>query len=200
MVRVRPSLYLSTMMILWGICTASMGAIQTVPQLLVVRCLVGLAEAGLTPGITFLISVWYKPQEQGKRMALYASSSIVASAIGGLVTRAVGHHQVQSLAGWRFLFVVEGIVTITWGIAAIFSLPDLPGNWWRLNGQEKQIASRRLEQVGGVVDPPNTRTVIGWRVAIEIAAYDARTWAMALGFAVRTSFFLFTLLSHCLRT
>jgi len=111
LVRTRPSIFLPSMMAVWGVLTCSMAAVRTYHQLVVLRLLVGVFEASFAPGILMLISSWYKKTEQSARFAVYISAAILSGAFGGLLAGAItgGLDGAGGLRGWRWLFVVEGV-------------------------------------------------------------------------------------------
>ena len=94
-------------MALWGAVTCCMSAVRTFQQLVALRIIVGVLEAGFAPGVLLIISSWYKRSEQSKRFAVYISAAILSGAFGGLLAGAItgnleGSH---GLRGWRWLFV-----------------------------------------------------------------------------------------------
>lgn len=114
LVRSRPSVYLPTIMVIWGGLTCCMAAIKTYHHLVVLRIFVGMLEAGFAPGILLIISSWYKRTEQSARFAIYISAAILSGAFGGLLAGAItgGLEGAKGLRGWRWLFIVEGLATI----------------------------------------------------------------------------------------
>jgi len=107
--RTRPSIYLPVIMILWGIVTCCMAAVNKYEHLVAMRFIVGILESGFSPGVLLIISSWYKKNEQSKRFAVYLSAAVLSGAFGGLLAGAItvnldGAH---GLAGWRWLFVSD---------------------------------------------------------------------------------------------
>jgi MFS family permease len=84
LVRSRPSLYLPAIMTIWGILTCIMSVVKSYHHLLILRVIIGIAEAGFAPGILLIISSWYKRDEQSKRFAVFISAAILSGAFGGL--------------------------------------------------------------------------------------------------------------------
>ncbi|KAK3325920.1 major facilitator superfamily domain-containing protein [Apodospora peruviana] len=148
--RTKPSLYLPTIMFLWGVVTAGTSAITTYPQLVVMRVLVGILESGLTPGMVFIFSCWYLPSEFGKRSSWFVTSAQIGGIFGGLIAGGLmaNLEGVRGIRGWRWLFIVEGAVTMVVAAIAAFILPDYPSSTPRLSEEEKYIAARRLEDAG----------------------------------------------------
>ena len=103
----KPSVFLPVIMILWGTVTCCMAAIKSYQQLVALRFVVGILEAGFAPGVLLILSSWYKQEEQSKRFAVYISAAILSGAFGGLLAGAItknldGTHGIR---GWRWLFV-----------------------------------------------------------------------------------------------
>jgi len=109
----RPSIFLPVIMTLWGAVTCCMAAIKSYHQLVALRFIVGILEAGFAPGILLILSSWYKKNEQSKRFALYISAAVLSGAFGGLIAGVITKHLngVHGIAGWRWLFIVEGVAT-----------------------------------------------------------------------------------------
>lgn len=105
--RVRPSIYLSTIMGLWGIATIAQGFVKNMRSLIAVRLLVGLFEAGLFPGCLYLIASWYKRYELQWRFNLFFSSSILAGGFSGLLAYAIAKMEgVGGYNGWSWIFIL----------------------------------------------------------------------------------------------
>jgi MFS family permease len=102
--RTRPSRYVPFLMLLWGAVAALMALVRTPAQLLGMRFLLGVMEAGFSPAILFIISTWYRRKEQSKRFMTFLSAGILAGAFGGIIAGAIvdsldGAHGIR---GWRW--------------------------------------------------------------------------------------------------
>jgi MFS family permease len=89
LVRLKPSIYLPAIMVLWGALTCCMAVIQDFKHLVALRVLVGVFESGFAPGVILIISSWYKKDEQSKRFGVYMSAAILSGAFGGLLAGAI---------------------------------------------------------------------------------------------------------------
>ena len=183
--RIKPSLYLPGIMIIWGALTCVMAAIKDFKHLVVLRIFVGVFEAGFAPGILLLLSSWYKREEQSKRFAVYISAAILSGAFGGLLAGAItgGLDGAHGIRGWRWLFIVEGVATIGWAICASFLLFDFPANTKRLTDRERAIAIARLQE-GGVATRAEGDARLGKGKAFMMALKDWRTIGFILGYMV----------------
>ena len=105
--RVRPSVFLPGLGLVWGTFAALMGATQNWHQLAGMRFLLGFAEAGFAPGCAFFLSSWYRKYELATRFALLYTSVPIAGAVSGLLAGLITENMegVSGLAGWRWLFV-----------------------------------------------------------------------------------------------
>ncbi|KAK4182616.1 putative MFS transporter [Podospora australis] len=185
LVRTKPSIYLAGLMLLWGISTCGMAAIQTYPQLLVLRVFVGIFESGLAPAMYFMISSWFVPEEQAKRGALFMSSAMLGGGFGGIIAGAVtdaleGKHGIR---GWRWLFLVEGVITVGWALVAGYLLPDFPPTCHYITEHQRVIALRRLRNAGVEMEGKawNRSDRIGIVKSVLLALSDWRTWAVSTG-------------------
>ncbi|KLO78970.1 allantoate permease [Fusarium fujikuroi] len=146
LVRLRPSLYIPAIMFLWGTCATFLGAVQSREQLWAVRFLLGVTEAGFAPGVMFMFSCWYKREEQAKRFIIFLSASILSGAFGGVLAGAISGHLdgARGIEGWRWLFIIEGVLTVAMALFAPFSLLDYPATSKGLTAEERVVAVERL--------------------------------------------------------
>jgi len=87
--RFRPSIWLPAIMVAWGIVMTLMGVVQNYKGLLIARLFLGVAEAGLYPGVAYYITMWYCRTEAQFRQALFFSAASVAGAFSGLLAYAI---------------------------------------------------------------------------------------------------------------
>ncbi|RYO41394.1 hypothetical protein AA0111_g1025 [Alternaria arborescens] len=185
LVRLKPSIYLPVIMIIWGALTCCMAVIDDFKHLVVLRIFVGVFESGFAPGIILIISSWYKKDEQSKRFGVYMSAAILSGAFGGLLAGAItgGMEGTAGLRGWRWLFIVEGAATIIWAMVAYFILLDFPANTKRLTDRERAIAIARLRE-GGVRTHVEGEERMGKAKSFRLAIMDWRTISFILGYMV----------------
>lgn len=138
--------------ITWSAVVIGMGFIHNYHQALVLRLLLGITEAGIFPALSFLVSTIYPRQEQGKRIAVLYGSTALAGAFGGLIAwgiQQMGHR--HGLEAWRWLFIIEGIISIAIGLACWAALPRSSEDAWFLTEEEKQLVKdRRIRDVAYV--------------------------------------------------
>ncbi|KAI0701167.1 MFS general substrate transporter [Cytidiella melzeri] len=168
----KPSLYLPICMMVWGVLSIMTGFTHDFFGALTTRFLLGIVEASFFPGALFLISKWYKHSELGFRTALLFCGNIISNAFGSLIASAILDTMQGTLgqAAWRWLFFVEGFLTILVALLAIFVLPDFPETTrpgW-LTEKEIQLAIRRLEEDSdNTEDVAQKNHVAGFRAAMR---------------------------------
>jgi len=147
MKRFRPSIWIPSIMVAWGLMTIMLGIVHNFAGLLAVRCALGLAEGGLFPGVTYYITMWYRRHECGLRMAIFFSAATAAGAFGGLLAFGIMKMDgVAGLGGWAWIFILEGIATFLIAITAYFVMYDYPDTAKFLTSGEKREICSRLEE------------------------------------------------------
>jgi len=120
-------IWLARIAITWGLVTVVMGFVQSQTQLVWIRILLGVAEAGLYPGLLLYLTLWFTTKNRGKAIAMMAMAQpiamIVGSFTGGLI---LDHVDWFDLSGWRWVFILQGAPTILLGFAVLALLPSLP--------------------------------------------------------------------------
>ncbi|KAG6851216.1 hypothetical protein H0H93_015226 [Arthromyces matolae] len=147
--KLRPSVWLSAMMFLWGTVMTLHGIIHNYGGLVTVRLLLGLFEAGMYPGIVYYISSWYKRSEMGTRVAIFFSSATVAGAFtkGGLLAAAIANMDgIGNRPGWAWIFILEGLATIIVALASYWVIQDFPDTANFLTEEERVFVIRRLQE------------------------------------------------------
>ncbi|KAJ7497619.1 major facilitator superfamily domain-containing protein [Mycena latifolia] len=124
---VRPSRWIPSIMLAWGLVMTLMCLCKTYHDLIIARIFLGLAEAGLFPGITFYLSVWYRRRDVASRVAIFFSAATVAGAFGGLLAFAIEKMEgIGGLHGWQWIFCLEGLATMLVAFASYFYMHDYP--------------------------------------------------------------------------
>ncbi|OAL46786.1 retrograde regulation protein 2 [Pyrenochaeta sp. DS3sAY3a] len=122
-----PANWLSFLGVSFGAILIGTGFVQTWGTLAVCRFLLGVAEAGFLPGCTYLITCWYTRYEVGKRLSGFWILSVLASGFSAILAYALtllaGTH---GLNGWRWIFIIEGAITIGVCILGWFLIIDFP--------------------------------------------------------------------------
>lgn len=163
---IRPSIWIGIIATLWGavsitpdldkqplICNQVMlgqGFVQNYHQLIATRVLLGVMEAGFFPAASFLTTIWYCRFELQTRLAIFYTAASMAGAFSGLLAFGIEHMDgIGGLAGWRWIFILEGLLTIVAGLLVPFILPDSPVTARFLSAEEKAMILLRMEQDSG---------------------------------------------------
>ncbi|KAL7268603.1 hypothetical protein RUND412_008765 [Rhizina undulata] len=125
--RFSPSIWLPSICLGWGIVTTIHSVVHNFGGLVAVRIVLGFLEAGLFPGVVFLLTVWYPRHALVFRFCIFFSAATLAGAFGGLLARGlVALDGRGGLEGWRWIFIVEGILTVAVAFSAYFIIQDSP--------------------------------------------------------------------------
>ncbi|MGX6458008.1 MFS transporter [Klebsiella grimontii] len=147
MTRIGARIWIARIMITWGIVSAGMSLVHTPTQLYVMRFLLGMAEAGFTPGIIYYISCWFPKSNRARAMSFFYMGSVLASIIGLPISGFIlNMHGIADIAGWRWLFAIEGIPAIILGVMVLWLLPSSPEKAHWLTGSEKEWLVSKLEE------------------------------------------------------
>ncbi|KAJ4298004.1 hypothetical protein N0V90_005903 [Kalmusia sp. IMI 367209] len=129
----RPSTWLGMIVTAWGIVMTCTGVTQSYGGLVTCRFLLGIFEAGFFPGAVFLLSQWYPPYMTQFRMSLLYCSAAMSGAFSGLMAAGIAEMSgIGGYRGWRWIFLIEGLLTVLLGVGSFWLLPDSPNhsrNW-----------------------------------------------------------------------
>ncbi|CAM1502482.1 Fc.00g044660.m01.CDS01 [Cosmosporella sp. VM-42] len=150
--KIRSSLFLPLCEIVWGVLTLVTYRATNAKTVFALRFFLGVFEATSWPGIVNLIFNWYTPRELGKRLAIFGVSGVAGNMFLGILQAALykNLNGVHGLAGWQWLFIVSGLMTIFWGALGLLIIPDSP-NITRalyLNEAERELSRARMNDHG----------------------------------------------------
>ncbi|WVR07590.1 hypothetical protein IAU60_004632 [Kwoniella sp. DSM 27419] len=171
-----PGIYICCWCAIWGAISACTGAVHNYAGLALCRVVLGFAEAAFFPGAVFLVSTFYPKSQMALRTAILYTGSQIGNAFGGLFALAIleldGAH---GLEGWRWLFIVEGILTV--GCALIFMtfIPNKPDTVRWLTQQERDQLVYRLEVDRGSKDATSEVSAFA---GFKMAVTDPKTWLL----------------------
>ncbi|WP_437883120.1 MFS transporter [Pseudomonas sp. LRF_L74] len=148
MYRVGARRWIARIMITWGIISAAMMFVSTPMQFYVMRFLLGVAEAGFFPAILLYLSQWFPSSKRAKVTSLFMAAIPMSGVIGAPLSGWILHSLsgVQDLAGWQWLFLIEGIPTILVGAFALFYLTDRIEDAGWLTGEEQRVLRHNIDQ------------------------------------------------------
>ncbi|KAI8184753.1 putative transcriptional regulatory protein [Colletotrichum sp. SAR 10_77] len=171
-----PGVYICCAMSLWGIVTAAQTVVKSFASLAIARFAVGFVEAVFFSGGLFYLSLFFNRRQYALRAALFYSGSQLGNAFGGLLAIAIlkldGKY---GLEGWRWLFLVEGVVTVGLALLFAFILPNSPDGIKSLSETERAWVKFNYEKDQGQSDD---RSEVSARQGFMLAVRDPKTWLM----------------------
>ena len=138
--------WIARIMISWGIVAVLMGFMHTKNQFYSLRFLLGAAEAGFFPGIIVYFSHWFRYEDRAKAVAMFMAAIPIANIVGSPASGLLLRVNWLGLAGWRWLFIIEGAPAIVFGVVTIFYLTDWPHQARWLEEDEREWITAELEK------------------------------------------------------
>ena len=137
--------WIFTILLVWGLISASTAFVQDAPSLYAVRLLLGAAEAGFFPGILLYLTYWFPQAYLGRMVGIFMSGIPLAFIIGAPVSSMILQLDgAWGLQGWQWLFLIEGLPAALFAFAVPFMLPDGPHDAAWLTTDEKKMITTRL--------------------------------------------------------
>ncbi|KAL3299282.1 putative tartrate transporter [Colletotrichum asianum] len=170
----RPSWFMGGAMALWAVVSTLTAVTKDYKGLLLTRFFLGITEAPFYPGALYILAMFYNRQEIATRISILFRANICGTAFAGLI--AIGIFQMEQLAGlsgWRWLFIIQGVITFVISIASIFILPNEPLNTRWLSEDDQRLARARVAR-DTVELEDNTST---WAGLLQ-ATRDPRLWVL----------------------
>ncbi|KAJ1915001.1 hypothetical protein H4219_004545 [Mycoemilia scoparia] len=156
----------------WGIICMCQTAVKNAGGLIAVRLFLGACEAGLSPGIIYLISFWYPRQMAGQRMTAFLLSMAVASTFAGPLAAGLSSiPEKTGLRGWQWIFLIEGLITVLWGIGGLFVYKDYPEKAGIFTKDERNVIGKIMKMEKSLASQSKMT-----RKNITIGASDWKTW------------------------
>ncbi|KAJ3457080.1 hypothetical protein FSOLCH5_011680 [Fusarium solani] len=172
--RLRPSIFMASFMALWAVVSTLTAIAKDFKGLLLTRFFLGVVEAPFYPGALYMLSMFYNRNEIATRISILFTANICGTAFAGLIAIGVFKMSgIAGLAGWRWLFILQGIITFIVSIVSIFILPDEPQNTRWLSQEERNLAASRIAE-DTVRLKANTST---WAGLVE-ALRDPNLWVL----------------------
>ncbi len=143
--RVGARIWIARIMIFWGIVSACMVFVNSVPMFYFMRFILGASEAGFFPGVILYLTYWFPSNERARTIALFATGGVMAGIIGSpLSGKILELHGFLGVAGWKWLFVLEALPAIAMGFVVLLVLPNRPQQAKWLTSNEKIWIENRL--------------------------------------------------------
>jgi ACS family tartrate transporter-like MFS transporter len=166
--------WISRILLTWGVVAILTAFVQNAWQFYLVRFLIGLAEAGFFPGIVLYLTHWFRQQEQARAVAFFMTALAVSNIIGAPLSGVLlDYVHWFGLAGWQWVFIIEGLPAIIFGLLNPFLMVDQPEHAKWLTTEEKQWLRSELDREAGAVR--ETKQYSLWE-----ALSHRDTWVLAL--------------------
>ena len=147
---VKPHIWLSTLVLLFGGISIGMGFVQNFGGLVACRFLIGVTEASTFPSIFYLLSTYYSKAESQRRFSAFFSCTALSGAASGAIAYRINElNMVHGLESWRWIFIIEGAITAGCAILLFFIIADFPEEARFLNANERTFLKRKLEILAG---------------------------------------------------
>ncbi|OMH78647.1 putative transporter [Zancudomyces culisetae] len=171
--RTRPSIWFPFIGIGWSVTCMCLAAAQNSGQAILIRLILGVFEAGFTPGMITYLAYWYTREDLGPRMSIMFSA-LPASGIVNLLYGAFALIRIGNLIAYQSIFIFGGLITLLIAIAAIFLIKDYPEHATFLSDSERLVVVKRINASQGSAE----RSVITLST-IKDAVVDWKVWAFA---------------------
>lgn len=167
--------WIARILVTWGIVAAATAFVQNATMLYVLRFLLGIAEAGFTPGILLYLTYWFAQRDRAQAFAFFLVGIPLSSTIGSPLASWLvqsGDEILFGLEGWRFMILVTGLPAILLGIACLFLLPDRPADARWLNPEERALLEADLAESAPAESHDGLRGVLR----------SPKIWILGLGY------------------
>jgi MFS transporter, ACS family, tartrate transporter len=152
--KVGARLWIARIMVVWGLISSSMIFISGPRSFYAMRFLLGVAEAGFFPGVILYLTYWYLAKDRARTVALFSTAGTLAGFVNSPISgRLLQLDGFRGLAGWQWLFLIEGIPAVLVGILVFFVLPDGPDEAKWLTPEEKKWLEAELENDRAAAGP-----------------------------------------------
>src|SRR5437762_3143104 len=127
MQRVGARIWIARILVTWGVISSAMMFVKGPATFYILRFLLGLAEAGFFPGMILYLTYWFPAEARGRAVARFMTATAMAGVIGGPVSGLLlKMDRIGGLAGWQWLFLMEGLPAVVLGFVTLAYLPDSP--------------------------------------------------------------------------
>lgn len=174
----RPSIFLTFIMVSWGTVSTCTAAVQGFGGLVAIRLILGFVEAGFFGSALYVLSCWYTRSQLSLRNSILYSGSLLSGAFSGLIAAGIVQNMdgLHGLRSWRWLFIIEGGITVGIAPLAYLVLPDMPHNSKMLTELEKEVLLYKIRCETGEDDSDNINEETYWG-AFKLCVADIKVWA-----------------------
>jgi len=167
--------WMARIMVTWGLVAAGMAFVPTAGWLYGLRVLLGVAEAGFFPGMLLYLTFWFPRKERVRLTALFLLAVPISSALGSPLSAAVIQFGdgLFGLAGWRVMFLIEGLPAVLLGLMTWFHLTDRPS-------QAKWLSAEERAWLTDTMDAEDRATAKRFHYPLRRALTDLRVWGLGM--------------------
>lgn len=167
-------IWIARILVSWGIVVMLTAFVTGAFQVAVLRFVLGVAEAGFFPGILLYITYWFRGKEQAKAVGLLMTALAISTIVGAPIsTWILDSVHWLGMAGWRWLFIIEGLPAIILGIVTYFYLTDRPENARWLEPEERDWLTKEIKKENTL------RGETGGHTGLLSVVFDRRVWHLA---------------------
>lgn len=167
--------WIARILVTWGIVAALIAFVPGAGTLYVLRLLLGIAEAGFFPGIILYLTFWFPKADRARAVALFMVAIPLSNVIGAPLSALLiqhGHELLFGLAGWRFMFLIEGIPAVVLGIICWYFLTDRPKD-------AKWLEPAERDWLQAEMDAEDAATAATYHVPVGASLRNGRMWALS---------------------
>ncbi|ASW10804.1 MFS transporter [Rhizobium sp. 11515TR] len=140
-------IWIARVMITWGLVSGAMALVQGTTSFYILRFLLGVAEAGFFPGIILYLSYWFPARRRAAVTAMFMAAAPLSTAIGSPISGALLEmHGIWGLEGWQWMFIIEAIPALVFGVVVLFYLTDRPEKAKWLSVDERTWLAKTMEE------------------------------------------------------
>ncbi|MBV9126396.1 MAG: MFS transporter, partial [Planctomycetes bacterium] len=177
--------WFTRILLTWGLCSMGLALVRTPWQFYLARFLLGVAEAGLFPGVIVYFTHWFPRADRARAMAGLVFGIPISLALGARVSGMLLEVHWLGLAGWKWVFLVEGFPAVILGFVVLWFLADRPRDARWLTPEERRRLEQSLEEerrlvaaAGGVTLSRALRQPTVWLLALGILATNTGGYAL----------------------
>ncbi len=150
--RVGARIWIARIMVVWGLVSMAMMFIQSTTVFYGMRFLLGAAEAGFFPGVILYLTYWFPVRDRARTVAMFATGGVIAGIVGSPLSGLIlGMDGLAGLAGWQWLFLIEGIPAVLLGAVVLVVLPNGPREArWLTEAERAWITSRLADEAASL--------------------------------------------------
>jgi MFS family permease len=173
--RVGARLWIARILVVWGAVATAFVLVRTPMQFYFLRFVLGVSEAGFFPGVILFLTYWFPTAYRARTVSTFMTGIAVAGVLGAPLSGWIMRNMagVSRLAGWQWVFLIEGVPAITLGVVTLVWLQDGPQNARWLTDEERRLVVRRLDE------DRRHRAQTGGHQHLLSSIGDVTLWALA---------------------